>query len=96
MKAVKRLLWWILVGSSGGLNRGHILNLLLEKPCNANELSIVLKLDYKTVRHHLEVLQKNHLIISSPGEYGKVYFPSSMLEGNIELFIEIKGKIGKK
>jgi predicted transcriptional regulator len=96
MKAVKRLLWWILVGSSGGLNRGRILNLILEKPCNANELSRVLKLDYKTVRHHLDVLQKNHLIISSVGDYGKVYFPSSMLEENIELFKEITDKIVKK
>jgi len=96
MKAEKRLLWWILIASSGGQNRARILKELIKNPCNANELSKILKLDYKTTRHHLEVLQKNRLIISSSEEYNKVYFPSDMLGNNIEIFNEIWVKIGKK
>ena len=96
MKAEKRLFWWILIASSGGLNRARILKELIKKPCNANELSKILKLDYKTTRHHLEILQKNRLIVSSKEEYNKVYFPSNIIENNIELFNEIWVKIGKK
>ena len=96
MKAVKKLLWWILAGSVGGLNRGRLINVLFERPHNANELSKILNLDYKTIRHHLKVLEKNKLITSMGSEYGKVYFPSDMLEENIEYFNEIWEQIGKK
>ena len=47
MNAVKRLLWWLLAGSAGGMNRGRILEELFATPHNANELSTVLQLDYK-------------------------------------------------
>jgi len=96
MHAVKRLLWWILAGSAGGLNRGRIIELLFEKPRNANEISKVLNLDYKTVRHHIRVLEKNNLITSMGSDYGRVYFPSDLLEKHKEFFDEIWGKIGKK
>ncbi|RLF28551.1 MAG: ArsR family transcriptional regulator [Thermoplasmata archaeon] len=96
MNAVKRLLWWILGGSAGGINRGRIVEELFQRPHNANELSKILDLDYKTVRHHLEILEKNRLITSTGSGYGKLYFPSDMLEDNRECFIEIWGQIGKK
>jgi predicted transcriptional regulator len=96
MNALKRLLWWLLAGSVGGVNRGRMLEELFQTPHNANELSKVLKLDYKTVRHHIEVLEKNRLVESTGSGYGKVYFPSEMLEENSEIFKEIWGKIGKK
>ena len=96
MKAVKRLLWWLLAGSVGGINRGRILEELFQTPHNANELSKVLDLDYKTIRHHLEVLEKNRLATSIGSGYGKVYFPSDMLEENVELFKEIWEQIGKR
>jgi len=96
MHGVKRLLWWLLAGSIGGINRGRILEELFNQPRNANELARVLDLDYKTVRHHLQVLEKNRLITSMGSGYGKMYFPSDMLEENIAYFNEIWGKIGKK
>ena len=95
MQAVKRLLWWILAGSVGGFNRGRILEVLLMQPRNANELSQMLELDYKTIRHHLSILEKNKLVTTSGSDYGKMYFPSNMLEENVEYFNEIWGKIGK-
>lgn len=62
---------------------------------NANELADVLNLDYKTVRHHLAVLQKNRLITSMGAGYGTMYFPSDLLEENIEYFNTIWEQIGK-
>lgn len=93
MKQIKRLLYWLL-STSGGLNRARIINLLRQKPMNAHEIAEELNLDYKTVRHHLKVLEKNNLI-ASQGEYGKLYFISDMLEANMEYFDEIWNEIGK-
>jgi len=96
MNAMKRLLWWLLAGSVGGVNRGRLLDELFRSPCNANELSKLLVLDYKTIRHHLTVLEKNRLITSTGTGYGRIYFPSDLLEANKTLFQEIWGQIGKK
>ncbi len=72
---------------------------ILDRPRNANELAEILNLDYKTVRHHLDVLEKNRLVapprIRGSGGYGKMYFPSEILEENMEYFNEIWGEIGK-
>ncbi|HEC76260.1 MAG TPA: ArsR family transcriptional regulator [Thermoplasmatales archaeon] len=95
MNPVKKILWWLLAASAGGINRGKIIELLIEKPMNANELAKELELDYKTVRHHLRVLEKNSLITSMGEEYAKMYFISELLEENINYFYEIWEKIGK-
>jgi len=69
--------------------------MLANKPMNANELSKKLGLDYKTVRHHLKILEKNSLITSIGEGYAKVYFISELLEQNMKYFYEIWEKIGK-
>jgi DNA-binding transcriptional ArsR family regulator len=96
MHGVKRLLWWLLSGSAGGLNRGRILEALFDQPRNANELASILSLDYKTIRHHLKIMEKNNLVTHTGSGYGMMYFPSDLLENNIEYFHEIWSKIGKK
>ncbi len=95
MHGVKRLLWWLLSGSAGGMNRGRILKTLINQPYNANELATHLSLDYKTIRHHLNILEKNKLVTSTGSGYGTMYFPSDLLEGNVNIFNEIWDKIGK-
>jgi predicted transcriptional regulator len=95
MRAEKRLLWWILAGSAGGFNRTRILNELIKTPRNANELSTLLNIDYKTTRHHLELLEKNRLISTIGNRYGTMYFPSDFLEANMHFFKEIWAKISK-
>ena len=96
MHAVKRLLWWLLAGSAGGPNRGRMLDEILEQPHNANELAKILDLDYKTIRHHLDLLEKNQLVTSIGSGYGKMYSASDLLEEHEEIFREIWGRIGKK
>jgi DNA-binding transcriptional ArsR family regulator len=94
---MKRLLWWLLAGSKGGINRAKIIKLLHKRPYNANQLAEKLKLDYKTVRHHLKVLEKNNVITSSgPGEkkYGAMYFLSTSMDMNYNIFEEIWEQIG--
>ncbi len=96
MKAIERLLWWLIAGSVGGLNRGRIINALKERPFNANQLTDLLGLDYKTVRHHLEMLEKNGLVLAIGDGYGKMYGLTPILEENLQVFDGIWARIGKK
>jgi len=90
---MKKLLWWLIAGKKGGINRGRIIKILHERPYNAHQLAEKLNLDYKTVRHHTQVLEQNKIITSSEKKYGKMYFLSSELEENYEIFQDIWSKI---
>lgn len=91
----KRLLWFLFVGSRGGLNRLKIVSILKEKPLNANQLAKELGLDYKAIRHHIKVLEKNNMITKAGEKYGVTYFISTFLEVNMESFDEIVQKLEK-
>ena len=93
----KRLLWSMIVSTRGGINRAKVINFLVESPSNANQVSVQLKLDYKTVIHHLNVLKKNSLIVTDNEDaYGATYFISPLMEKNYSAFKEIMDRIGKK
>jgi len=95
-RPLKHLLQWLIAGTRGGANRAQIIIAIREEPRNANQLANLLGVDYRTVRHHLEVLEKNRLITSVGEQYGKMYFLSNELEANFEVFEEIWNEIGKK
>ena len=82
-------LWYVLSGTRGGANRARILRTLDERPRNANQLAEALDLDYKTVRHHLDVLADNNVITDSGDDYGKVYLPSEAARVHWETVEEI-------
>ena len=94
---MKNLLWYLIAGTKGGETRGRVIDLLNKNPSNANKIAEILKLDYKTVRHHLGVLEKNNVITSvNKGKYGAVYFLSEIMKSNLQVFSEIWAKFGKK
>ena len=65
-------------------------------PANANQISTILNLNYKTVIHHLNVLIKNGLTVTDEKEiYGSTYFLTPLMEQNFQLFKEIIDKIIK-
>jgi DNA-binding transcriptional ArsR family regulator len=70
------VLWQVLAGTRGGPNRARLLRALDERPRNANQLSEDLDLAYKTVRHHLDVLERNDVVRSTGSDYGTVYLPT--------------------
>ena len=72
-------LWHVLSGTEGGPNRARIVRALDERPRNANQLAEALDLDYKTVRHHLDVLCDRGLLRRSGDEYGAIYLPTERL-----------------
>lgn len=92
---MRRLLWWLIAGTRGGVNRAKIINLLNERPYNINQLAEKLNVDYKTVKHHIDVLEENEIVISSGKKYGAMYFLSDKIEANYEIFLEIWKEIGK-
>ncbi len=85
----------MICSTRGGVNRAKILAFLMKNPSNANQISIPLKLDYKTIGHHLVVLVKNNLIMTENEEsYGTTYFISPLLDKNQYAFKGIMAKIG--
>ena len=96
MRSLKYLLGWLIAGTRGGPTRAKIIESLKETPQNANQLASSLKMDYKTMRHHLEVLEKNKIITSVGDRYGSTYFLTQTMEENYSMFEEIMKKIGKK
>jgi DNA-binding transcriptional ArsR family regulator len=91
---LKQLLWYLLAGTRGGLNRIRIIEALLERPYNAHQLSEELGLDYRTMRHHLDVLTKNHILSRPEGKaYGSMYFVSGALEPFLDVFEQIRASV---
>jgi DNA-binding transcriptional ArsR family regulator len=95
-REAKRLLWYLFAGSRGGENRIRIIDLIKEQPHNINQLAEALGIDYKSVQHHIGVLEKNNMVTKVGEKYGVIYFISNYLEANIEAFNEVKAAIDEK
>ncbi len=70
-----------------------IIDLLKTKPYNINQLSQSLGLDYKAIKHHISVLQRNNLVTKVGEKYGILYFISTYLQSNIDVLDDIKSRI---
>lgn len=96
VRPLKYLLGWLIAGTRGGVTRAKIIETLQENPQNANQLANLLGMDYRTIRHHLKILQKNRIITSAGNGYGTTYFLSTEMEENYVIFEEILNKLWKK
>ena len=93
----KRVLWYLIASSRGGVNRAKIIDLVNARPSNANQIASELKLDYKTVLHHLKVLSENGLVITENRDsYGATYFLTPLMEKNYSSFQEILARVKKQ
>ncbi|PSP61421.1 ArsR family transcriptional regulator [Halobacteriales archaeon QH_8_64_26] len=90
---MEAVLWYVLTGTRGGANRVRILRAIEDRPRNANQLAEALDLDYKTVRHHLDVLQENGIIESSGDDYGAIYLPTDQARHHWEVIERIMEEI---
>ena len=90
---LRRLLWYILAGMKGGPTRIRIMKLILDRPFNMNQLKNELNLDYKTIQHHIKILEDNKIIVSNEKKYGTIYFPTQLFEKYKEIFYEIVEKV---
>lgn len=90
----RRLLWFLLGASRGGQNRAKILNAIKERPSNLNQLAKLIGVDYRSVQHHMTILLKNSLVLSSGEHYGVVYSIHPWLEHNFSIFEDLCRKLG--
>jgi predicted ArsR family transcriptional regulator len=64
---MKRVLWWLILGTRGGVNRARIIKILNERPYNAHQIAELLELNYRTIRHHMKILEDIDVIQSISG-----------------------------
>lgn len=93
---MKNLIWFLFAGTRGGNMRARIIDSLNRKPKNAHQLAKELKVDYKTVQHHLKTLSKNKLlVVENKEQYGAVYFISQLMKEQMQTFNDIWERFGK-
>ncbi|MDP1553147.1 MAG: winged helix-turn-helix domain-containing protein [Methanobacteriaceae archaeon] len=83
---MKRVLWWLILGTRGGVNRARIIKILNERPYNAHQIAELLELNYRTIRHHIKILEESDVVQSTGEKYGKIYFLSEKMENNYKEF----------
>ncbi|VVB95944.1 Methyl sulfide methyltransferase-associated sensor [uncultured archaeon] len=82
----RKLLCYLIKGTRGGKTRTLILRHLTDRSYNAHQLAKALNIDYKTVRHHLEVLVKNGIVTKDNGGYSTLYFISKNIQSDLNEF----------
>ena len=88
------IIWHLIAGTKGGPNRLQILFVLMEKPYNANQLAKETGLDYKTIKHHLEILIENGMIrIAQAKNYGELYHLTDFAKQRMNVFKNIWKKL---
>ena len=92
---MKKVLWWLILGTRGGMNRARIIKKLNERPYNANQLAEELNVNYRTIRHHIKILEDSNVVKSAGEKYGKIYFLSEDMEKNYDDFEIIWKQIKK-
>jgi DNA-binding transcriptional ArsR family regulator len=86
----------VFTGMGGRFTRLRIICAITENPENPNELSKKLDLDYKTVTHSIDVLEKNGFITSNSEGYGATFFPSKLLTENLPTLYVVIRKVEAK
>jgi hypothetical protein len=86
----------VFTGMSGRYTRLRIICAITGDPMNSMQLSKQLKLDYKTIQHNIQVLEKNNLIIRKGEGYGDMFFPSELISSNLPTLYSVIRKVEAK
>ncbi len=79
----RKLLCYLIEGTRGGKTRALVLKHLSERSYNAHQLAKAMKMDYKTIRHHLDVLIRNGIITKCHDGNYDLYFLSNNIKSNL-------------
>ncbi len=92
---MKQVLLYLITGTRGGVTRARIINHIRKRPGNAHQLAKLLKLDYKTITHHLEILVDNKILaMTTQRKYGAVYYLDEFFEKEqIKIFDDLVAKL---
>lgn len=90
---IKRLLNQIFLQRKGGKTSAKIMDLLLIRPYNGNQIAKIIKMDYNTIEYHLNILCESKLVLCESKGYGSLYYPTDLLLNNYEEYEKIKEMI---
>ena len=83
-------LQYLLLGKKGGKTSAKIIEKILVRPYNPNQLAKLLNLSYNTVQYHFRIMQKYNLIEKTSSGYGSIYEATPKLIKESEYFYELK------
>lgn len=86
----------LLISREGGRTTVKILDEILKKPKNANQLSKMLKLNYKTIIHHTNIMQEHEFITKMKFKKTYYFHPTDKLINNLDEYYYIKKELDKK
>ena len=72
-ESYKIIIKWLLEGSRGGPMRARILQLLANGIYNAHQIAKKLNVNYRTVTHHLKILEEHGIVVKLKEGYGAPY-----------------------
>lgn len=80
----------LILGKRGGSTRTKMIQMLREKPYNTNQMALLLGLNYRTIKYHVNKLLQNGIIEGSGTEgYGQVYYLSKEMNDNYDVFEKV-------
>ena len=86
----------LLISRQGGRTTMRILDEILEHPKNANQLSKMLNLNYKTIIHHTNIMQEHEFITKNKFKKTYYFHPTDKLIKNLDEYYFIKEELDKK
>ena len=84
------VLQYLLLGKKGGKTSAKIIEMILVRPYNPNQLAKQLGMTYNTVQRHMKIMQKYKLLEKKSSGYGSIYEATPKLIKDIEKFNELK------
>ena len=86
----------VFTGMGGRYTRLRIICAITEVPMNTMSISKKLNLDYKTIQHSINVLEKNNLIVRKGEGYGDLFFPSDIISLHLPTLYYVIRKVELK
>lgn len=80
----------LIVCRKGGENTIKILECILQKPQNTNQVAKKLKLDYKTVAYHINIIEEHEYITAQTFQKRTYYYPSKKLFKSLKEYTLVK------
>lgn len=86
----------LILGRKGGKTTIKILDKLLTRPYNINQLANDLNVNYNTVRYHMIKIDEHKYVIKEKDNYGKLYSASPKLKKSLKELEQIKKYLNLK
>ena len=80
----------LILNRKGGRTSARIIDEIIKRPLNINQLANMLGISYNTVHYHIRIMKGYKLVEKKTTGYGSVYVVTSKLLKNIEYYNQLK------